>query len=213
MLNRLIRLLFPEHCHKCGTPGTALCHKCTARIPLAVMLPKGTYAVFDYGASIVRTAIKNLKYRRHGELGHALMRAGLPYIVAYIADTLHSTQDEHIVLVPIPEHHKKRTERGFNQSELLARWIHKELPGTIVSSILEKTIFTLPQARLNRTARLKNVRHTMKAIRVLDPAQLYIVIDDVTTTGATFTEAKRALLEAGARKIICIALAHGYANT
>ena len=109
MLHRLIHLLFPEQCQKCGKPGTALCGECVSRLPLATTLPKGIFAVFDYGNSIVRSAIRNLKYHRHGELGRALINGGTSHILAYLSDVLHSEQDERILLVPIPEHPKKQT--------------------------------------------------------------------------------------------------------
>jgi predicted amidophosphoribosyltransferase len=58
--------------------------------------------------------------------------------------------------------------------------------------------------------RIKNVEQTMRGIKNIEKDKVYIIIDDVTTTGATFLEAKRALKEIGAKNILCIALAHGY---
>ena len=67
---------------------------------------------------------------------------------------------------------------------------------------------TLPQQGLERHNRLKNLKNSMT---VSDPAKVKgrvcIVVDDVTTTGASFAEAKRALREAGAAEVCCIALA------
>ncbi|MBP6904604.1 MAG: ComF family protein [Candidatus Pacebacteria bacterium] len=216
MGNDLIRYLysifFPERCRGCGTVGSAICIRCIRNIPLASKLPPGTYGVFAYTNRIVRWTIRDLKYHRRSESARILTAAAAPYINDYIADVLHTIHEERLVLVPIPEHRRKETSRGFNQSALLATWWKPTIPGSVISHLLEKTVATLPQARLNRNARLQNVAHTMRCTEVLDAKTMYVVIDDVTTTGATFIEARRALTAAGAKKILCIALAHGYAH-
>lgn len=210
---RILNIFFPVRCHGCRAPGSALCTRCINRISFASPLPKGTYAVYDYGNPLVRRTIRELKYHRRSESARVLAHAASPHIAEYIATTLQGSTVDTLIIVPIPEHRARNHSRGFNQSELFATWLATALEGSSVQLLLEKTVATLPQARLNRARRLKNVTNTMRSTQVLDRGSIYVVVDDVTTTGATFAEATRALRNAGATKTLCIALAHGYART
>lgn len=213
-LGTFLKLFFPERCKGCGTLDTSLCSSCIAKIPLALDLDTPhSYAVFDYGNRIVRTAIRELKYHRRNETARTLAHASIPHIIDFLSSEIQGVHEECLTLVPIPQHPSKTRLRGFNQSEQLALWWQKELEGATVTKLLEKTTMTIPQALMkNRTARLLNLNHSMHCKLHLNPKDIYIVIDDVTTTGATFTEASRALRSAGAKKIITLALAHGYAR-
>ena len=100
----------------------------------------------------------------------------------------------------------------FNQSEEIAKAFIYHGIGceiTLLKKTLVKTRKTPIQHSLPREKRLKNLRGSM---RIANKNKIHgadiLVIDDVTTTGATFEEATRALKEAGARKIFCVALAH-----
>ncbi len=139
------------------------------------------------------------------------------------------------LLIPMPMHPKRRKQRGHNQTEVLCEAALKELPkgrdknslavhspcraGThpedfftegfsYSNNVLERVRHTKPQQGLERHNRLQNVKGSMQ---VADPSKITgrvcIVVDDVTTTGASFAEAKRALKEAGAAEVRCVALA------
>lgn len=97
-------------------------------------------------------------------------------------------------LVPIPLHWTRRLRRGFNQATVLARHIHNEnkLP---VWDILRRTRAVPPQAQLAPEERLA-AKGSMVA-RQIGTGQSVWLIDDVYTTGATLTEARRALRTAG----------------
>jgi len=67
---------------------------------------------------------------------------------------------------------------------------------------------TPEQQKLDRAKRLKNVAGSMQADSAVVRGRVCVVVDDVTTTGATLAEAKRALKAAGARRVHTVALAH-----
>ncbi len=205
----LSTLIFPQRCKSCRKPGQAICSRCIKKIPLASRLSNRKLAVYDYGNFLARNTIRDLKYHRRSDGAKALAISAISYISEYLSDEIQNTSYEEFILVPIPEHSKKMTSRGFNQSALLAKWWAFELKGKVMP-LLKKTVFTIPQARLNRTMRLKNVANSMEVEKIVDPDRIYLIIDDVTTTGATFDEGVRALKQSGAKKIFCIALAHGY---
>ncbi|MDE1924831.1 MAG: ComF family protein [Patescibacteria group bacterium] len=139
------------------------------------------------------------------------------------------------LLIPVPMHPARRRERGYNQTELLCEAALKALQGsgkTVIQNslgiaedflhdsfagaifdyapdILERIKNTTPQQGLLKYKRLRNVKNSM---RVKDPARVVgrvcVVVDDVSTTGATLLESARALRRAGASSVVGIALAH-----
>lgn len=114
-----------------------------------------------------------------------------------------------IVLVPIPLSRSRFIERGYNQAKLLATSLEASIPKSTTRMLLRRTSSYAKQSLVtNRTERFKNQSGSMRVVGTIDPNIGYIVIDDVTTSGATLAEAKRALRSAGARHVIAAVLAH-----
>src|SRR3990167_9169084 len=131
----------------------------------------------------------------------------------YMAEILLAAASEEIgtpLLVPVPMHAARRRERGYNQTELLCEAALKHIGNTFkyAPKALVRTVNTKTQQGLPRAERLKNIKNSMLVVypRLVD-GRVCIVVDDVTTTGATLEEAKRALKSAGARAVHTIALA------
>lgn len=214
LLNWINSILFPSKCLNCKATGEALCQECIEKIPLATSVEdRNTFAVYDYNNKIVEKVIRDLKYYHRKEAAISLARSGIPHILEYISSMIQTEYPENIYLVPIPQHKSKTRKRGYNQSELLARAIVEGLDGAKISQLLKKNRFTIPQAHIqNKNIRLQNIKDSMSISAPINEGALYVLIDDVTTTGATFIEARRALKAGGIKKILAVALAHGYAR-
>jgi competence protein ComFC len=153
----------------------------------------------------VRALVWEVKYYAHSR---AAQVAG-----EYLADVLLAECAEVLgkpVLIPMPMHNNRRRERGHNQTEVLCL---AALPYTQNSfdyepNIVKRVRHTAPQQGLERHERLHNVKNSMEVVLGSGLAgRVCLVVDDVTTTGASFAEAKRALKAAGAREVLCVALA------
>ncbi len=117
------------------------------------------------------------------------------------------------ILIPIPLSKKRYKERGYNQSELLCKEIIKIDTNKYLrldANILFKNKETEHQAKIkDKNKRLKNLSGTFEIKTGINIKNRNIIlIDDVTTTGATLSEAKKVLKDAGARKIIAFTIAH-----
>ena len=167
-------------------------------------------AFFDYKDERVQKAVWELKYR------------GNPRIVALFGTILADSLLEEIselgllehfknpILVPLPLSPQRRRERGFNQCELILDEVKKRSPGVEISySALRKVKNTKPQTSFTKKKdRLENLRGAFAANAPEIDGRNIILFDDVATTGRTLDEARRTLLEAGARDVIAYAIAH-----
>lgn len=110
------------------------------------------------------------------------------------------------LIIPMPLAKKRLATRGFNQSALLARELGKQLHINVESHGLLRVRETPPQAGLNRSARLENMKGAFDCAQNLAGLRIALV-DDVMTTGATMTDAARALKKQGAASIDAWAIA------
>ena len=120
------------------------------------------------------------------------------------------------ILVPVPLHHHRRRQRGYNQAELLAQGLAKGLARRtegartlrVETRCLRRLRPTLPQTGLDPRTRLDNVRGAFviaypECIRKKN----VLLVDDVMTTGATVSACAKALKRAGAQRVVVLALA------
>lgn len=124
---------------------------------------------------------------------------------ALLGKMLHTFLAKHppIIIVPVPLSSKRRRARGMNQVEEILRHTAASHP---IRHLLTRVRNTAPQTELAAEARQHNVIGAFSASGV-DPSTTYLIIDDVTTTGATLQDAARALSAAGALHIHLLALA------
>lgn len=104
------------------------------------------------------------------------------------------------LVIPLPLALRRLAERGFNQASLLGERVSKTLGIRFEARGMLRVRETPPQSGLSREARLKNVRGAFDCANRLDGLRV-AVVDDVMTTGATLSEAARALKKAGAAHV------------
>jgi len=150
----------------------------------------------------LRDLIHMLKYEGVRPAANVLGRMLAEVLVGLRAHT----GDADLVVVPVPLHAAKLRQRGFNQSEMVARIALKLLgPNaryTIMCDTLERTRITQSQIGLTRHQRRENLRG---AFRVSAPDTIagreILLVDDVFTTGTTASECSRILRRAGASRV------------
>jgi ComF family protein len=103
------------------------------------------------------------------------------------------------ILVPTPLHWRRQLSRGFNQSELIAKAIGRQL-GTPVLNALKRQKYSTPQHKTRHRADRQLDEHHFLATQQL-PGLRVALIDDVITTGSTANAASKSLLNAGADKV------------
>ncbi len=170
-------------------------------------------APLPYDNAIVRDAVHAMKYHKHERAALLLGVVLAPFVGEELADRRMLGSFLEPLVVPVPLHPTRLRERGFNQAERVATSLLAELDdGTLVlcTNALARTKHTAVQARsTDRAARFENMEG---AFAVADPSLVagrdIILLDDVITTGATLGAARAALLDAGARDVLCVAVAH-----
>ncbi len=197
-------LLFPQYCVGCGKEGDFLCYSCRQSLPKITppLCPScvawqakidGIRSPFRFDG-VMRQAIHQLKYRN--------LRALVMPLAKMLQDYLIVNPMPVEVLVAVPLHPKRLRERGYNQSSLLAQELKKLINLPLAEGCLIRRHHTSPQARTTTVAERR--RNTADAFVCRDHRlrdRTVLLIDDVSTSGATLDACAAALRDAGASSV------------
>jgi ComF family protein len=209
LVERGLDLIFPPTCVGCHRVGRWICDRCWRQVYWLEDLRCGTCdrywvqnpcahcirqssaldaiaaaAAFDGPA---REAVHALKYEgRHaiGRLLGTLMARSTP-------------PEEVTVIAPVPLHPRRKHERGYDQSAILARWVGRTLDVPVEPHAVRRVRYTKQQANLSGAQRAQNVAGAFAAEEWVEGERV-LLIDDVYTTGATLEACAAALRSVGA---------------
>ncbi|MFZ3079804.1 MAG: phosphoribosyltransferase family protein [Bellilinea sp.] len=111
------------------------------------------------------------------------------------------------LITAVPLSKNRRRERGYNQSALLARWLGLTTGIPFQESVIERSRDTTSQVGLHAHERRQNVMGAFTARSQIAAGKSILIIDDVTTTGATMQACAQALQAAGSSQIYGLTLA------
>ena len=206
----ILNILFPPKCILCGKilekSETDLCRSCRVDSPycakhnLKFTFLDSWTAVWYY-KGYVRDSLHRYKFRRARHYAPAYGRL-------LAMKLLQDYPEGFDVLTWIPVSSLRKFRRGYDQVELLAREVSREL-GMECTATLKKVRHNRPQSRISGQA--KRRANVLAAYGCLDPGLVagkrVLLLDDIITTGATAGECARVLLTAGAREVHCGVLA------
>ncbi|MEK7138480.1 MAG: ComF family protein [Patescibacteria group bacterium] len=216
--------LFPIQCVGCGKEDqkellcdecfskihlnqTLFCGQCRARLPEAKKICHKDFPYLlgmaaDYDDKRMRDLITGLKFKFWREAEKPLGKI----LTTYTKGLGMNWKDR--IFIPIPLSKQRERERGFNQSEMLARTLARVLSGRFDNEGLVRIKNTKPQSEMDFEKRHENIQGVFA---VKNPEifrnQKVVLVDDVVTSGATFHEAASVLKEAGAKNIVALAVA------
>jgi len=220
---RIVDFLFPRWCVGCGREGEFICPSCRRSLPRVMPplcprcgkpRPSGTLcptcvswqAEIDGIRSpfrfdgVMRQAIHQLKYRN--------LRALAEPLAKLLNDYLATNPIPGEVLVPVPLHQKRLRERGYNQSRLLAKELGKLTNLPVVDDCLIRQRHAPPQARSSTVEeRRRNVAGAFVCRDHRLQNKQVLLIDDVSTSGATLDAGATALKATGATSVWGLVLA------
>lgn len=210
IFRKIIDDLYPPRCYMCGKnrvnyDTSFVCDDCI-EIYKQYKVVKSFYdnnkeiglGIYRYDG-VVRFLIQRLKFNKDKKVALALSELSYSDVKDFLLR-------HHInYFLPIPIHKDRLKERGFNQSDLIAKRLSEKTGVPYRTDIMERTKYTLPQSKTKNKDRERNIRKSFSVINKDDVfAQDILIIDDIYTTGATINECKKTLYEAGARRVFFI---------
>jgi ComF family protein len=234
LVDRVASVILPSHCVLCGAAGAVraldLCTECEADLPwIEAACPRCGLSSDDGSESRAAGCLRcegrfQPHHRCHAALQYEFPATDLVAALKYrgaltharvlgtlLAESLvrHGSFGDADLVVPMPLHASRLTERGFNQAFEIARFTAGRLRLAVDGRALRREHATAPQVGLAREQRAGNVRGAFTADASRVAGRHVALLDDVVTTGATAAAAAQALLEGGARcvDVWCVARA------
>lgn len=192
-----IKVNHPPFCLKCSrhlsTPVMhPLCHNCLTHEP---------YFDFAWAATLYEEPMKKLLHRfKYSK--KTVLRIPFGNLINSFIDTNNLDIHQFDIILPIPLFASRLRERGFNQALLLAQGLASAYNLTLDQKILYRSRPTQPQSSLDKKKRWTNVEG---AFRINQPRRVknktILLVDDLLTSGATASQAAKALKKSGARSV------------
>ena len=112
------------------------------------------------------------------------------------------------IILPVPISKKRYKQRGYNQTELIAREIRKKTDIELVTNCLYKEKNNVPQCTLNKEDRIENVKNAyiIKNSKIIKDKRV-IIFDDIYTTGSTVNECSKLLKQNNVKEILVMTIA------
>lgn len=196
VLEDLVDLVLPRDCAGCAAPGRTLCRACARALTGAPRWHRPTPAppgLPPLSAAAAYDGVVRRVLLAHKEDGRTALAAPLGHALAGAAQV----HGPGVVLVPVPSARATVRARGHDHARRIAVAAGRRL-GAPSSALLVPVRVVADQSGLDAASRADNLAGALRARRSLHGIDV-VVVDDVVTTGATLTEAARALTAGGAR--------------
>jgi ComF family protein len=187
------------HCPQCALPSTnnLICGACIASPPDF----DATRSIFRYEYPISQL-VQHYKYGQQLHLGDLFARLLQDQLLQHKP----SAQTLPDLIIPMPLHPKRLTERGFNQSLEVAKILGKTFNIPVDYTACQRTKHSPPQASLPLKQRATNIKGAFKCTKSLTGLRVAL-IDDVMTTGASLNALAKAVKAKGASHVECWVIA------
>jgi predicted amidophosphoribosyltransferase len=167
----------------------------------------------------MKDIIRHLKNFPDREIVDQLLHQGLPQLLEWFKQLNDQFPNHTFICLPVPLHTSRFTERGYNQADYIAQsfitTVQTNIQDTSIQlnqNLLRKTKLTKKQALIkNREERFNNIANAFSVNKNFLPKSLgsvvFIIIDDISTTGGTLTEIRK-ILEPYNTKVFGFTLGH-----
>lgn len=235
----LLSVAFPQHCHICSRPvedrgdgvacascwaatrlfdsNTSACAKCGNLLPQASSAADGhcrECADHHYDAAFSAGAYE------HALAGSVLELKRTPHLPSRVRELLAGIIDRadtvnFDLIIPVPLSPKRRTERGFNQAEVIGQFLSKHTGIPLDSASLVRHKHThIHRVAMDTKAREASVKNAFKVVRpALVKGRSVLLVDDILTTGSTSSYCAKELKKFGASRVGILTLARAVRST
>ena len=216
-LKDFLHIIYPEVCVGCGNDtlasGHLLCAACYHQLPATnffeqkenpvmekffgrAKISNAGSAYFYDKKSVIQRMLHELKYKQNKECGRYLGTLLANEIVS--SDWMCNVD----VIIPVPLSKKRKFQRGYNQSVLIAEPLAEKFGLTINDEAVVRTVNTETQTHKNREERWNSMQNIFKIEDISAIKNKHIlVLDDVLTTGATIEVLCNVLLQESGAKV------------
>jgi competence protein ComFC len=207
LFSHLSSIFFPTYCYLCkkeGLPDESICAACLLHFRKPIDTPAPYInSMYSFKEPVIKKIIHAIKYFHRKDLLNPLAKIIAQEII--VGENLSS-----YTLIPIPMPTFRKYIRGYNHTEALVNKIAVLTSLEVRTDLLLRNPLKSKKRQVmtqSRSERLKN-QHNAFTIQGNVSGMSIVVIDDVTTTGATLSEARKILLEHGASRVVAFTIAH-----